>query len=327
MASHALLAATSASHLTPVALVLAGAFALGLVHGVTPDEHTWPITFSYAAGSFSSRRASRSALAFSLAFTVQRALLCELAYLGLVAVREDAIWNAVVYLLVGAAMLGAGVFVLRLRCTLHLHCWPPRVSVCRHDATAHEWAARTPSPRMAAIHGFLAGFAFGGIDLVVVTVLAPAMPSAALGWAPGALFGLGTGVVLVVAGALIGALVRRRRLPGEVAQRAAQEGAGWTLLGGGALFAVAGIAGIADPALMSAGIATGINVDNLDRVGVGTVLALGVLVLGLVAMGRAASRLREAARSAPAVAAGPLHREAPRAVRPELAAGAEGSAS
>ena len=27
------------------------AFLLGIVHGITPDEHTWPITFSYAIGS------------------------------------------------------------------------------------------------------------------------------------------------------------------------------------------------------------------------------------------------------------------------------------
>ncbi len=34
-------------------MVVLTAFLLGVVHGVTPDEHTWPITFSYAIGSFS----------------------------------------------------------------------------------------------------------------------------------------------------------------------------------------------------------------------------------------------------------------------------------
>jgi hypothetical protein len=29
------------------------AFLLGLVHGITPDEHTWSITFSYAVGGYS----------------------------------------------------------------------------------------------------------------------------------------------------------------------------------------------------------------------------------------------------------------------------------
>src|SRR5204863_7466007 len=36
-----------------VAADLLTAFLLGLVHGITPDEHTWPITFSYAIGAYS----------------------------------------------------------------------------------------------------------------------------------------------------------------------------------------------------------------------------------------------------------------------------------
>jgi hypothetical protein len=65
------------------AVDLLTAFLLGIVHGITPDEHTWPITFSYAVGGYSSRRGLRARLTFSLAFAVQRALASELAYLGL----------------------------------------------------------------------------------------------------------------------------------------------------------------------------------------------------------------------------------------------------
>ena len=39
---------------------LATSFLLGIVHGVTPDEHTWPITFSYAVGGYSTRRGGRA---------------------------------------------------------------------------------------------------------------------------------------------------------------------------------------------------------------------------------------------------------------------------
>ena len=45
------------------------AFALGLVHGITPDEHTWPITFSYAVASHSTKRGLLAGLIFSVAFT------------------------------------------------------------------------------------------------------------------------------------------------------------------------------------------------------------------------------------------------------------------
>ena len=117
---------------------------VGIGHGVTPDEHTWPITFSYAVGSFSARRGMRSALAFSLAFTAQRALLSELAFLGLFAVRGNATWNAAIYLVVGAAMVLAGFYVLRLRCTLHVHLWPPHIGSCHRRADTLGWASERP---------------------------------------------------------------------------------------------------------------------------------------------------------------------------------------
>jgi ABC-type nickel/cobalt efflux system permease component RcnA len=69
-------------HVT-LAVDLLTAFLLGLIHGITPDEHTWPITFSYAVGGYSTRRGLRAGLIFSLAFTAQQALASELAYLGL----------------------------------------------------------------------------------------------------------------------------------------------------------------------------------------------------------------------------------------------------
>jgi hypothetical protein len=234
----------------------------------------------------------RSALAFALAFTLQRAIVSELAYLGLVTLREDAGWNAAVYAIVGAVMALAGFYVLRLRCTLHLHLWPPRVALCRHRGAGAAWETRMPSMRMAAVHGFIAGFGFGVFALTMATVLAPAMPSAALGWAPGALFGAGTTLVLVGAGALIGALVRRGRLDAGAARRVAQEAAGWTLLVGGALFLAAGIVGLVDPAVMSAGIPTGIDVPNLDQLGVATALVAGVVFVAALTLWRAARRLR-----------------------------------
>ncbi|HVC25218.1 MAG TPA: hypothetical protein VND23_05630 [Acidimicrobiales bacterium] len=54
----------------PLGMVVLTAFLLGVVHATAPDEHTWPITFSYVIGSFSGRRGMRSALAFSVSFTL-----------------------------------------------------------------------------------------------------------------------------------------------------------------------------------------------------------------------------------------------------------------
>lgn len=284
----------SPHHGLSLAMAIVTAFLLGVVHGVTPDEHTWPITFSYAIGSFSARKGMRSALSFSLSFTLQRALLSEIAYLGLLQVADNATWNAVIYLVVGVVMVVAAFYVLRLRCAFHLHLWPPSVGGChrpRHADTA-EWAGRTPTPAMAAVHGFLAGWGLGAFALIMATVLAPAMPSAALGWVPGAAFGLGTTAVLAGAGAAIGALIRHQRLPVHLAEQVAQEGAGWTLLVGGALFAAAGAAALVAPAILTAGVRTGIHVHNLDRIGVGTLLVALVVVVAVATIGRTIRRLR-----------------------------------
>lgn len=284
----------SPHHGLSIGMVVLTAFLLGVVHGVTPDEHTWPITFSYAIGSFSARKGMRSALSFSLSFTLQRALLSELAYLGLLHVADNATWNSVIYLVVGAVMALAAFYVLRFRCALHLHLWPPSVGGCHRPSHADtaEWAGRTPTPAMAAVHGFVAGWGLGAFALIMATVLAPAMPSAALGWVPGAAFGLGTTAVLAGAGAVIGALIRHQRLPERLAQRVAQEGAGWTLLVGGLLFAAAGSAGLVVPSIMTAGISTGIHVHNLDQIGVGTLLVVLVVVVAVVTIWRTVHQLR-----------------------------------
>ncbi|MGC8479888.1 MAG: hypothetical protein ACP5M9_04490, partial [Candidatus Micrarchaeia archaeon] len=66
-----------------IASALFLSFILGLVHGVTPDEHTWPITFSYAVGAMSTKKGAKAGLLFSLGFTFQRAVMSELAFLFL----------------------------------------------------------------------------------------------------------------------------------------------------------------------------------------------------------------------------------------------------
>ena len=90
------------------------AFVLGMIHGVTPDEHTWPITFSYSIGSYSSRKGLVSGLTFSLAFTLQRAIASELAYFSLTRILTDLPWlNFAIYVVVGLAMGLASLYLFR----------------------------------------------------------------------------------------------------------------------------------------------------------------------------------------------------------------------
>src|SRR5438477_11160759 len=170
------------------------AFLLGIVHGVTPDEHTWPITFSYAVGGYSTWRGMRAGLLFSLAFTAQQGLASELAYLGLAHWFTFAPLDNIVYVIVGIVMATAGVFVMGRGALPHLHL----PGVARR-------AAPDPAPRelrawMPAVHGFIAGWGLDAFALIIYTTLAPAMPSAATGWLPGICFGLGTLCVQAAAG-------------------------------------------------------------------------------------------------------------------------------
>lgn len=86
-----------------VAAALVTALLLGLVHGMVPDEHTWPITFSYAVGSYSTRKGLRAGLLFSLTFTVQRAIASELAWLGLSHWMQNDWLNQALFVQIGRA--------------------------------------------------------------------------------------------------------------------------------------------------------------------------------------------------------------------------------
>ncbi len=123
--------------------VLATAFLLGMVHGITPDEHTWPITFSYAVGGYSSRAGMRNALIFSLAFTFQRSLASELAYLALAPfLTLGSRGDYIVYIVVGLAMIWAARYIHGGRLPWHF-------DFHLHERSAH--AARVRSGGLATV--------------------------------------------------------------------------------------------------------------------------------------------------------------------------------
>ncbi len=321
---------------------LVTAFLLGMVHGITPDEHTWPITFSYAVGGYSSRAGMRNALIFSLAFTLQRALASELAYLALARfLTLGSRGDYIIYVVVGVAMLWAARYIrggrLPWHFDFHLHLPPNPVRASAAQATAgqapaapsldrdgthlhghahggvalagpphwsedpctdcHEPNLQDPRPWMPALHGFIAGWGFGAFAIIVYTVLAPSMPSAAWGWAPGALFGLGTTAVQVMVGGLVGWLVRRKGASPTVTRHLGLMVAARTLGVGGIAFILGGLFGIAFPHVAALSISTGVHVHNLDRLGLPLVLVV-VSVAG-VGVGSLVSELHRIPRHPP----------------------------
>jgi hypothetical protein len=241
--------------MTPLTAIIYS-FLFGLLHGILPDEHTWPITFSYAIGGASGREGMKAGLFFSAAFTLQRTLLPEVAYLALAPFLLSPTINGIVYVIVGLAMSAAGAIVLRQNRYIHFHLLGHHHEEARemgtslsvlskhHDESTVPVSAPPPA-KWTILHGFIAGFGFGGFSLFVNTVAAPAMQSPWLGFLPGLVFGLGTMIMLVLIGFLFGASLRWTHLLSEqeIKQIGSQTG-GRTLFFGGLLFALFGVATI-----------------------------------------------------------------------------------
>jgi hypothetical protein len=227
--------------MTPL-LAVTYSFLFGLLHGILPDEHTWPITFSYAIGSGGSRQGMKAGFFFSVAFTIQRAILSELSYLALARFLLNPTINGYIYILVGAAMAIAGAIVVRRNVYVHLHIFGHRenhsMSLNSEKRDIHELPVK-----WTLIHGFIAGFGIGGFSIFVNTVAAPAMGSAWIAFLPGMLYGFGTMLMLLIIGGLFGASLRwAGSLTNDEIRRIGAQTGGRTLFFGGLLFTVAGIA-------------------------------------------------------------------------------------
>ncbi len=273
------------------------AFLLGIVHGITPDEHTWPITFSYAVGGYSTWRGLRAGLIFSLAFTAQQALASELAHLGLAHWFTFDGLDAIVYLIVGIVMAAAGLYVIGRGALPHVHL-PGFARLGQgHDEP------RELRPWMPAVHGFIAGWGLDAFSAIIYTTLAPAMPSAATGWLPGLCFGIGTLCVQGAAGAAFGLWAARRGLPPEAIRSIALTTAARTLLWGGVAFTLFGLFALAFPGAAEIEVATPLRVHNLDRLGLPFLLVVftvaGVGVTSFVTATQAWRRRLEAGAAVP----------------------------
>ena len=237
--------------------LLAGCFGLGILHGLIPDEHTWPITFAYSVGTTTGRGGMRSATWFSMAFTAQRAMMSTLVYLALSAAigfwgfnlaTADTTVNGPIYICVGVAMAVAGYLILTERVG-HFH---PFMRVSKRDLARHTnptvggKEASVPT-HWCIIHGFISGF---GTDsgilstwIYITTILLFLVPNHLwyIAWLPGTLFGVGTFLVLMFVGFFFGQTlqVAKKFGPNRIAQFGRLVGAR-TLLYGGLLFIAIG---------------------------------------------------------------------------------------
>lgn len=281
--------------------ILATAFFLGIVHGITPDEHTWPITFSYSIGSYSTKAGFKVGLLFSLAFTFQRAIASELSYFALANILTRPDVEPVVYIFVGIVMSFAGAYIIGLGKNIELFGGFENFVIklinsvfCRKktnkpfifhpsepntgSVSADNGNKSRPIPTyMVLIHGFIAGWGTGAFAIIVYTVLSPKMPSAYIGFLPGLLFGLGTMATQIIIGMFAGRFMERLKVPRKGIEFIARQTSGSTLLWGGLAFIFAAILELIFPAVMETGILTPIKVHNLHSLGVGFFLAIFII--------------------------------------------------
>lgn len=277
-------------------------YLLGLVHGITPDEHTWPITFSYAIGSYSVKGGAKAGLVFSSGFTIQRAIMSEIAYLALAGIFMTSVAFGITYIAVGAAMFGAGVYIKNKKIYPHWHWLEERMSYVtgihkpgdkiqkkemehKLNPVMEEGKSLKPVPsKLAFAHGLIAGFGFGAFALILYTVIAPVMPNVWFGWIPGFLFGIGTMTMQVIFGSIFGAwLTKVKKLTIKGMQYLARYISSNVLYYGGLAFAVAGALILKFPQILSYGVITPIKVHNLHDLGVGFFIVIFVVVvIGIV---------------------------------------------
>ncbi|MDA8398182.1 MAG: hypothetical protein M0Z29_10120 [Actinomycetota bacterium] len=252
--------------------LLAIALLLGMIHGITPDEHTWPITFSYAVGSYSTRGGMRAGLFFSLGFTIQRAVFSTLAFFALTTWMESSHVEGIVYVVVGTLMAISG-YIMRTRgTTIHLM---PFVDKLLPPLDARKQPPRT----LAMLHGLIAGMGTGAFATILYTTISPAMPNVALAWLPGALFGTGTLIAQVLIGAAFGRAMQRRGLGDAARGFVGRTIASITLGIGGAIFVTSGLLTLVLPGLANFTIPTGIPIPNLSTINLGLLMVITTVPL------------------------------------------------
>ena len=280
-----------------IPVILGIALILGMLHGLTPDEHTWPITFSYSIGSYSTRGGMRAGFTFSGGFTVQRTILAAFGFAGLATVYEAYNLDGYVYVIVGIGMLLAGYYLLK---GTDVHIPLDRLLGGKEHHTTkaerlpmHESEDRAkPVPlKMAAAHGFIAGWGIGAYASIIVFILAPQMPNIFYAALVGTAFGIGTMFMQIIIGSVFANIMRVKKLTVEQIKYVGRSAAARTLYLGGLAFAAIGALIVAFPFIDSLAISTGNPVPNLSSIDVSSVLVL--LTVGVIGFGNLYMGYRE----------------------------------
>jgi len=270
--------------------ILVISLILGMLHGATPDEHTWPITFSYAVGKYSTKGGMKAGFLFSLGFTIQRAFLTTLGFIGLAAIYEKYNLDGPIYAIVGFVMAIAGSYILKGK-YMHL---PIDKLIHRQIHEEEENQLKDIPLKMTIVHGLIAGFGFGAYASIITFVLAPQMPSIWYAPLPGLMFGIGTMIMQIIFGAIFANILKAKKMGEKEITYIARKTGGRTLYYGGIVFMIAGLLIIGFPIIDNWAISTGNPIPNLDAINIGFMLVIGVV--GAIGIGSMIKSYREVSR-------------------------------
>ncbi len=160
-------------------LALLAVFIIGIVHGIKPDIHTWPITIPYAIGQPNIKKALLTTVVFTSALTLIWTILSAItsSIYSLVVNPENISPYADIF--AGTTMMLVGLLFIR--------------------KSKKEIHGKAPDFKYIWIHGI--GAAFGGdffVVLVLVIALSGIFINPMFGFLVGLLFGLGTMVTQLI---------------------------------------------------------------------------------------------------------------------------------
>ncbi len=147
---------------------------VGVIHGLKPDEHTWPITVSYGLMQRNVRgvitAVSVFASALTLVWTLMSALVGEL--MGLL---NTSVLDPYVDIIVGLTMIGGVAAYLVFG---------------KHGGDHHD--VKTADYRLIWIHGLAAAFGGDFFIVLILTIAIVPMITAGLSFLVGFMFGFGS---------------------------------------------------------------------------------------------------------------------------------------
>jgi hypothetical protein len=147
-------------------------FIIGVIHGLKPDEHTWPITISYGLMQRNIRGVIAAVTVFAGALTLVWTLMSALAG-QLMGLLNTSLLDPYVDIIVGLTMIGVAAYLV----------------FGNHE---HTEEVKTADYKVIWIHGLAA--AFGG-DFFIVLILTLALTpliSPGLSFLVGLAFGIGS---------------------------------------------------------------------------------------------------------------------------------------